>query len=167
MDRLWSPWRSEYIAAGSSVDSKGRGCVFCEIQRDPGKDEQNLIVHRAEYNFVVLNIYPYIPGHLLIVPYQHVGDLAATPRDTTDEMMDLTKRAQTALGEAYKPAGYNIGMNLGVAAGAGIVDHIHLHILPRWIGDANFMSTVGETRVLPEDLVTSYHKLHGKFALET
>ena len=163
MDRLWSPWRSEYIAAGSSADSKDGGCVFCEIQRDPGKDEKNFILHRAEHNFVVLNLYPYIPGHLLIIPYQHVSDLNVTPKDTTNEMMDLTKRAQTALGETYKPAGYNIGMNLGAAGGAGIVHHLHIHILPRWVGDSNFMSTVAETRVLSEDLVTTYHKLHGKF----
>lgn len=163
MDRLWSPWRSEYIAAGSSAGSKRDECVFCEIQRDPGKDEKNFVLHRAQHNFVVLNIHPYIPGHLLIVPYQHVSDLDATPKDTTTEMMDLTKRSQTALREVYKPGGYNIGMNLGSAAGAGIVDHIHVHILPRWIGDSNFMSTVGETRVLPEDLVTAYHKLQGRF----
>ncbi|MCM3873295.1 MAG: HIT domain-containing protein [Pyrinomonadaceae bacterium] len=163
MDRLWSPWRSEYIAAGSSADSTGGGCVFCEIQRDPGKDEEHFIVHRAEHNFVVLNLYPYTSGHLLIIPYQHIGDLNATPKHTTNEMMELTKRAQAVLGEAYKPAGYNIGMNLGVAGGAGIVGHIHIHILPRWIGDSNFMSTVGETRVLPEDLVTTYNKLRGKF----
>lgn len=162
MERLWSPWRSEYIAAGSSADSQPSGCVFCEIQRDPNNDEKNFILHRGEHNFVVLNIHPYISGHLLIVPYQHVGELDATPKDTTDEMMDLTKRSQTALREAYKPAGYNIGMNLGAAAGAGIVGHIHIHILPRWVGDSNFMSTVGETRVLPEDLVTTYHKLLGK-----
>jgi ATP adenylyltransferase len=162
LDRLWSPWRSEYIAAGS-VDSKGESCVFCEIQRDPSKDEQHFILHRAEHNFVVLNLYPYISGHLLIIPYDHVSDLAATPRDTSNEMMDLTKRAQTALGEVYKPAGYNIGINLGVAGGAGIVGHLHIHVLPRWIGDSNFRSTAGETRVLPEDLVTTYHKLQGKF----
>ena len=163
MDRLWSPWRSEYIAAGSSADSKRDGCVFCEIQGDPSNDEKNFVLHRAAHNLVVLNIHPYIPGHLLIVPYQHVSDLDATSKDAANEMMDLTKRSQTALREAYKPAGYNVGMNLGAAAGAGIVDHIHIHILPRWIGDSNFMSTVGDTRVLPEDLVTTYHKLHGKF----
>jgi ATP adenylyltransferase len=163
LDRLWSPWRSEYIAAGSSADSQRSGCVFCEIQRDPKEDEKNFVLHRAEHNFIVLNIYPYTPGHLLIVPYQHVSDLDATSRDTASEMMDLTKRSQAAIRVAYKPAGYNIGMNLGSAGGAGIVDHIHIHILPRWIGDSNFMSTVGETRVLPEDLVTTYHKLHGKF----
>ncbi|MBA3515775.1 MAG: HIT domain-containing protein [Pyrinomonadaceae bacterium] len=163
MDRLWSPWRSEYIAAGSSAESERGGCVFCRIQRDSSQDEKNFVLYRAEHNFVVLNIYPYIPGHLLIVPYEHVSVLDATPSSTTNEMMDLTKRAQTALREVYQPAGYNIGMNLGAAAGAGIVDHIHVHILPRWIGDSNFMSSVGDTRVLPEDLVTTYHKLHGQF----
>ncbi|CAN5512836.1 HIT domain-containing protein [soil metagenome] len=163
MDRLWSPWRSEYIAAGSSAESERGGCVFCRIQRDSSQDEKNFVLYRAEHNFVVLNIYPYIPGHLLIVPYEHVSVLDATPSSTTNEMMELTKRAQTALREAYQPAGYNIGMNLGAAAGAGIVDHIHVHILPRWIGDSNFMSSVGDTRVLPEDLVTTYHKLHGQF----
>ena len=162
MDRLWSPWRNEYIAVGSA-DSKRSECVFCDIQGDSSKDEQNFVLHRAEHNFVVLNIYPYIPGHLLIVPNQHIRDLEATSRVATNEMMDLTKRAQTALREAYQPAGYNIGMNLGTAAGAGIMDHIHLHVLPRWIGDSNFMSTVGDTRVLSEDLITTYHKLRGKF----
>jgi ATP adenylyltransferase len=161
LDRLWSPWRSEYIAAGSTADSKE--CVFCEIQRDPANDEKNLILHRARHNFVVLNLYPYIPGHLLIVPFEHLRSLNDTPQETSNEMMDLAKRAQTALGQTYNPAGYNIGINLGAAAGAGIVDHIHLHILPRWIGDSNFISTIGDTRVLPEDLATTYQKLLGKF----
>jgi ATP adenylyltransferase len=163
LDRLWSPWRSEYIAGGSISDSKGDACVFCEIQRDPAQDERNFVLYRAEHNFVVLNIHPYISGHLLIVPYQHVGDLDAAPRDATNEMMDLIKLSQTALRESYKPVGYNIGMNLGAAAGAGIVGHIHVHVLPRWIGDSNFMTTVGDTRVLPEDLLTTYRKLHGRF----
>jgi ATP adenylyltransferase len=163
LDRLWSPWRSEYIAAGSSADSEGRGCVLCEIHRDPSNDESNFVLHRAQYSFVVLNIHPYISGHLLIVPYEHIADLDATPRETSNELMDLTKRSQTALREAYKPAGFNVGMNLGAVAGAGIVDHIHIHILPRWTGDTNFMSTVGQTRVIPEELGTTYHKLHDKF----
>jgi len=105
LDRLWSPWRSEYIAAGSSAESERGGCVFCRIQRDSSQDEKNFVLYRAEHNFVVLNIYPYIPGHLLIVPYEHVSVLDATPSSTTNEMMDLTKRAQTALREAYQPAG--------------------------------------------------------------
>jgi ATP adenylyltransferase len=163
LDRLWSPWRYQYIASGGSEDSKTGGCVFCNLRDHPEDDETNFVLHRADHNFVVLNIYPYISGHLLVVPYQHVGDLDAAAKQTTDELMDLTKRCQTALREAYQPAGFNLGMNLGQAAGAGIVDHIHIHILPRWTGDSNFMSTVGETRVIPEDLSTTFQKLIGKF----
>jgi ATP adenylyltransferase len=112
---------------------------------------------------VVLNLYPYVSGHLLIVPNEHVGELDAAAKQTTDELMDLTKRSQTALREAYRPECCNVGMNLGHSAGAGIVDHIHMHIMPRWTGDTNFMTTVGETRVLPEDLAATYGKLRGKF----
>ena len=119
--------------------------------------------HRGSHNLVVLNLYPYISGHLLIVPYDHVGELDGASKDTTDEMMDLAKRAQTALRATYSPAGYNLGMNLGKAAGAGIADHIHIHIMPRWAGDTNFMTTVASTRVLPEDLKTTFQKLRDKF----
>jgi ATP adenylyltransferase len=128
----------------------------------PELDRKNYILHRASHNFVVLNIYPYISGHLLIVPYAHLADLDAAPKQVTDELMDLTKRCQTALREAYRPQGFNLGMNLGKAAGAGVAEHFHLHIMPRWTGDTNFMTTVGETRVHPEDLNTTYGKLHGK-----
>jgi ATP adenylyltransferase len=160
LDRLWSPWRSEYITSGNLESG---GCVFCEIQIRPDQDEANLIVYRAVHCFIVLNRYPYTSGHLLIVPNEHVGELDSAAKQITDEMMDLTKRSQTALLEVYQPDGFNVGMNLGKAAGAGIADHIHIHILPRWAGDTNFMTTVGETRVLPEDLTTTYQKLHEKF----
>ena len=163
MDTLWSPWRSEYIASGGDADSKCRVCIFCKLEADPDKDETNFVLVRASYNFIVLNIYPYTSGHLLIVPYEHVGDLDAASKETTDELMDLIKASQTALREAYKPTGFNIGMNLGQSAGAGIVDHIHIHIMPRWSGDTNFMSTIGQTRVIPEDLPTTYRKLSGRF----
>jgi ATP adenylyltransferase len=163
MDRLWSPWRSEYIASSDTPDSKPKDCVFCKLYADAQNDETNFVVYRAAHCFVVLNLYPYISGHLLIVPNEHVGDLDAADKETTDELMDLTKRSQTALREAYRPEGFNIGMNLGRAAGAGIVDHIHIHIMPRWTGDTNFMTTVGETRVISEDLATTYAKLCGKF----
>jgi ATP adenylyltransferase len=163
LDRLWSPWRSAYIAAGSAANSEADVCVFCKLRDDPANDAANFVLHRAAHSFVVLNIYPYISGHLLIVPNEHVGDLDAADKETTDEMMDLTKRCQTALREVYQPGGFNVGMNLGKVAGAGIVDHIHIHILPRWNGDTNFMTAVGETRVIPEDLTTTYQKLHGKF----
>ena len=163
MERLWSPWRYEYVVSGESEGSPPSGCVFCEICNDPANDESNYVLHRAAHNFVVLNIYPYISWHLLIVPYQHVGDLDGASKQTTDELMDLTKACQTVIREVYNPAGFNLGMNLGRSGGAGIVDHIHIHIMPRWAGDTNFMSTVGETRVIPEDLVTTYRKLRGKF----
>lgn len=161
MDRLWSPWRARYIASG--VDSQGPECVFCRIAADAEHDEENLVIHRGRLAFVVLNLYPYISGHLMVVPYLHTGEFDSTPKEITDEMMDLAKRAQAALREAYSPAGFNVGMNLGAAAGAGVVDHIHIHILPRWTGDTNFMTTVGETRVLPEDLATTYGKLRPHF----
>jgi ATP adenylyltransferase len=163
LDRLWSPWRYEYIASGNTPHSASNVCIFCSLRDDPAHDEGNFVVHRANHNFVVLNIYPYISGHLLIVPNEHVGELDAAAKETTDELMDLTKRCQTALREAYQPNGFNIGMNLGKSAGAGVVDHIHIHILPRWTGDTNFMSTVANTRVIPEDLATTYQKLRARF----
>jgi ATP adenylyltransferase len=163
MERLWSPWRYEYIASGGAENLKPTGCVFCSIQADHEHDEANFVLHRASHGFVVLNIYPYISGHLLIVPNEHLGELDAAPKETTDELMDLTKRCQTALRSVYQPAGFNLGMNLGKSAGAGIVDHIHIHLMPRWTGDTNFMSTIGETRVIPEDLATTYKKLLATF----
>lgn len=161
MDRLWSPWRAKYIASG--VDAQAETCVFCEIARNTENDEKNLVVFRGQLNFVVLNLFPYITGHILVVPYAHLGELDSAPKDVTDEMMDLTKRAQAALRSVYKPAAYNVGMNLGAAAGAGITDHIHLHVLPRWSGDTNFMTTVGETRVLPESLEITCSRLREEF----
>lgn len=159
MERLWSPWRYQYVSASGSEEIANSVCVFCEIQKDPDRDEANFVVKRASHNYVVLNLYPYISGHLLIVPNQHLGELDTVAKEATDELMDLTKHCQTALREVYKPAGFNLGMNLGQSGGAGIVDHIHMHIMPRWTGDTNFMLTIGETRVIPEDLVTTYRKL--------
>lgn len=163
MDRLWSPWRYDYIASGGTDNSENRRCVFCSIHSDPQHDDVNFVLHRASHCFVVLNLYPYISGHLLIVPNEHIAELDVAKKETTDELMDLAKRCQTALRAVYKPAGFNLGMNLGKSAGAGIVDHIHIHILPRWTGDSNFMSTVAETRVIPEDLATTYSKLRNHF----
>jgi ATP adenylyltransferase len=137
--------------------------VFCRIAAEPDHDERNFVLHRAEHAFVVLNLYPYITGHLMVVPYLHTSELDAVAKEVTDEMMDLTKRAQTALREVYSPSGFNMGMNLGSAAGAGIADHLHIHLLPRWTGDTNFMTTVGESRVIPEALEMTYAKLREKF----
>ena len=138
-------------------------CVLCEAQKNPAEDERNFILHRARRNFVILNLYPYISGHLMIVPYDHLGEFDAAPKEVTDEMMDLAKLCQTALRLAYQPHGFNIGMNLGRLAGAGVADHIHMHIMPRWSGDTSFMTTVADTRVLPEDLPATYQKLRDKF----
>ena len=161
MDRLWSPWRAKYIASG--VDSQESSCVFCRLAQETENDEANFVLHRGTNTFVALNLYPYITGHLLVMPYQHLGDLESTSKDVTDELMDLTKRSEVALRKVYSPPGFNIGMNLGAAAGAGIADHIHLHILPRWSGDTNFMTSVADTRVIPESLETTYSRLRSQF----
>lgn len=163
MDRLWSPWRQAYIAAARDDSAQEDSCVLCKVAQNPDRDADNFVLHRGEHNLVILNLYPYNSGHLMIAPYSHLGDLDSSAKEITDEMMDLTKRSETALREVYQPEGFNLGMNLGRAAGAGIADHIHMHIMPRWAGDTNFMSTVGETRVLSEDLRTTYQKLLAKF----
>lgn len=160
MDLLWSPWRYDYIT-GSGADKKS-DCVFCDILNNPTSDDEKFIVKRAGFNFIILNIYPYATGHLLIVPYAHVAYLDKAHKQTTDEMMDLMKASQTALSDIYKPEGFNLGMNLGKAAGAGVSEHLHMHVLPRWPGDVNFMTSVAQTRTLPESLETTYNKLKGK-----
>jgi ATP adenylyltransferase len=137
--------------------------VFCGIAASPDKDASNFVLHRGQHAFVLLNLYPYITGHLMVVPYLHTSEFDAVPKEITDDMMDLAKRSQTALREVYSPSGFNMGMNLGSAAGAGIADHIHIHLLPRWSGDTNFMTTVGESRVIPEALEATYQKLKSKF----
>lgn len=159
MDILWSPWRYAYIKSSEAEKTPLQTCTFCQILNDSATDEEKFILHRAEFNFVILNIFPYISGHLMIVPFAHLADLDEAEKPITDELMDLAKRCQTALRAAYQPHGFNLGMNLGRAAGAGVAEHFHLHILPRWVGDANFMTAVGETRTIPEDLQTTYQKL--------
>jgi ATP adenylyltransferase len=165
VDRLWTPWRYQYIKGAGADESQATApaCIFCTLRDDAANDERNLVVHRARHNYIVLNRYPYTNGHILIIPYEHTSELDAASKAATDEMMDLAKQAQAILRAAYRPEGFNLGMNLGRAAGAGVADHIHLHVLPRWTGDANFMSNIGETRILPEDLETTYEKLREQF----
>ncbi len=158
MDHLWSTWRYKYIA---SIDRE-EGCVLCRIEQEH-KDAENYVVYRARLNFILLNLFPYTSGHLMIVPYEHRASLAEVGEATTTEMIELAKRAQIALEAEYLPDGFNIGMNLGRSAGAGVADHLHLHVVPRWSGDANFVSIVGETRVLPEDLATTCTRLMKHF----
>lgn len=157
MDHLWSPWRYRYVQSAHTTPE----CIFCEMAAHP--DEENFVVHRGQYSFAVLNLYPYTTGHLMIVPYQHVDTLAAATPEALQEMILLARQAQRHLGAIYKPAGYNLGMNLGESAGAGIAHHIHMHVLPRWPGDTSFITTVSETRVLPEDLPVTYRKLREAF----
>jgi ATP adenylyltransferase len=160
VDVLWSPWRFDYITRGP--ETAPGGCVFCEILNSSAPDEEKFILKRAEHNFVILNIYPYASGHLMIVPYEHLSSLDQAKKAASDEMMDLTKRAQAALTEVYEPDGLNIGMNLGRAAGAGVADHYHMHALPRWVGDANFMTAIGQTRTIPEALTETFDRLKGR-----
>jgi len=154
MDYLWTPWRYRYIAEAKNVS----GCVFC-IAPAANNDEEWLIVHRDVKNFVILNRYPYTAGHVMIVPFLHTADFPGLEKETAAEMMQLSQRVQTAIAEVYHPDGFNLGMNLGLSAGAGIADHLHMHIVPRWAGDTNFMTTVSETRLEPEELSVTYTKL--------
>jgi ATP adenylyltransferase len=139
------------------------GCVFCNAHT-ANRDEEWLIVQRAVKNFVILNRYPYTAGHVMIVPFAHTADFSGLERDTAAEMMLLSQRVQAAIDDVYHPDGFNLGMNLGRSAGAGIADHLHMHLVPRWSGDTNFMTTVGETRLEPEDLSTTYTKLRKALA---
>lgn len=161
MDILWSPWRNQYVTAAQ----RETGCIFCRLAEGRGEefDAAHFVLFRGARCFIVLNLFPYTSAHLMVVPYVHVAVLADLDKPTSDELMDLTKRAQQAVGEEYKPDGYNLGMNLGRAAGAGVAGHVHLHLMPRWTGDTNFMTTVGEVRVLSESLPETYRKLKRHF----
>ena len=157
MERLWAPWRQAYVTSTSAGDSS---CIFCHAF-EPGRDE--LILVRGAVSFVILNLYPYNNGHLMVVPNRHVPTLASTTTVEQAELMRLTRHAEIALTEAYKPQGLNIGVNLGRSAGAGVLDHLHVHVVPRWNGDTNFMSIVGNVRVLAEDLGQTAKKLRPIF----
>ena len=159
MDHLWSPWRYQYLKQGAGDEG---GCVFCRIFESE-EDEANYVVHRALENFVVLNRYPYTNGHAMVVPNQHVATLEEAPRSALDEMMGLTQRLEACLRKLYHAEGINIGMNIGQAAGAGVTGHIHMHALPRWSADSNFITVVGETRVLPEELSVTWQRLRAEF----
>jgi ATP adenylyltransferase len=159
MTHLWTPWRSKYI---QSKKEPGQ-CVFCAAAAS-SDDRENLIIFRGEHTFVILNRYPYSSGHVMIAPYAHVSRLNGVEPAVTHEMMSLLRQGEEILQASYNCNGLNLGMNLGEAAGAGIEEHIHMHLLPRWYGDANFMTVVGETRVHPELLEDTFAKLSGKFS---
>ena len=157
MDRLWSPWRLAYVT-GSTPQT---GCVFCDAPRPPHPD--SLVVFEGDTCYVILNLYPYNNGHLLVVPYRHTPSLASLTRAELHEMADLMQLSERVLLEAYQPHGINVGVNLGKPAGAGVLEHVHMHVVPRWNGDTNFMTVIGETRVLPEDLGQSAARLKPMF----
>ena len=161
MERLWSPWRAAYVTGAGGGNSGGDSrCIFCNIDQ-PGRDA--LVLARGRFTFVILNLYPYNNGHLMVVPYRHIPNLTATNADEQAELMRFTRHGEMALTEAYAPQGINVGINLGRPAGAGVVDHVHIHLVPRWNGDTNFMTAIGETRVLPEDLAATKKKLQPIF----
>jgi ATP adenylyltransferase len=161
MDQLWSPWRLPYVTGDSG---KTPGCVFCSPVRPPASD--SLVVFEGVSAFVILNLYPYNNGHLMVVPYRHVPSLVALSPEELQELAVLAQRSEKVLGEAYDPHGINVGINLGKAGGAGVLDHLHVHLVPRWSGDTNFMTVVGETRVLPEDLSQTAARLRPFFAAQ-
>ena len=153
MKQLWAPWRLEYIQGADEQE----GCVFCEAAA--GHDEEKLVVHRGEHAFVVLNKFPYSSGHLMVAPYRHVGEFGDLTDEEALEVHRLAERGVAALAETYRPQGYNLGWNLGRIAGAGVVDHVHLHVVPRWAGDTNFMPVLADVKVLPEHLAETRRRL--------
>lgn len=153
MDHLWTPWRYAFVAGADLIS----GCIFCDAVKM--SDRQARIVRRGEHCFVILNTYPYTNGHVMVVPYAHLDELQKLPPEGAAEMISLTQLMETVLRSLYVPDGINLGMNIGKAAGAGVAGHIHMHVLPRWLADANFISVIGETRVLPETLDVTWQRI--------
>jgi ATP adenylyltransferase len=162
MQRIWAPWREEYVTAAGKGGAKRRTCMLCRGFKDAGRPG-SLVVHVASLSFVMMNRFPYNAGHVMVAPRRHVGTLAAATAEELSEIMLLARRLEEVMGTTYKPDGINLGMNLGKSAGAGVADHIHLHMLPRWTGDTNFMTVVGETRVIPEDPAKACARLRSLF----
>jgi len=162
LQRLWTPWRNAYV---TDPDASSQGCPFCRLpDRGPARDAESLIVHRGAETFVILNAYPYNPGHLMIVPYRHTDDFASLSDSELHEMATLSQRAVRVLRRTSGAHAFNIGLNLGGIAGAGIADHVHEHVVPRWGGDTNFMPVIGQTRVLPELLDETWRRIAPAFA---
>jgi len=154
MDHLWTPWRYAYVSTADKVS----GCIFCELPK-LGDDAQARIVYRAQHCYMVLNAFPYTPGHVMIVPFEHLDELQKLPSAVAHEVIDLAQRMERALRQLYSPDGVNMGLNIGKAAGAGVAGHVHMHVLPRWLGDSSFVTVIGETRILPEALEVSYARI--------
>jgi ATP adenylyltransferase len=159
MERLWSPWRLPYVTREAGTETEDDGCIFCELK---GRNE-DLVLYHGSLCFVILNLYPYNNGHVMVVPNRHLAELARTTADERAELMSLVRLGEMALVEAYRPGGINVGINLGRPAGAGVLEHLHIHLVPRWSGDTNFMGVIAETRVLPEDLSQTAARLRPIF----
>ncbi len=157
MKYLWAPWRMEYI-----LKEKNEGCIFCEIPKE-NQDKENYVLYRGKFCFVILNTYPYNNGHIMIAPYAHIKNLEELNRDTINELMSLCQKSISVLKEKMNPQGFNIGANIGKVGGAGILEHVHLHIVPRWQGDTNFMPVISDTKVMPQYLSETYDLLKAAF----
>jgi ATP adenylyltransferase len=164
MDYLWTPWRYAYITAAAKTDGRSDDCIFCQLPKASDADAK--IVYRGKLCYIILNSFPYSPGHVMVVPFLHRGELEKLPQAVAHEMMSLSQKMEGLLRQIYSPDGVNLGMNLGRAAGAGVAGHVHMHIVPRWFGDTNFMTTVAETRVLPEALEETWRKITGAIQSE-
>ncbi len=162
MDYLWTPWRYTYITTASKNEGNPDSCIFCELPKLA--DAEAKIVSRGTHCYIVLNSFPYTSGHVMVVPFAHLDELQKLPQAAAQEMMALSQKMENVLRQVYSPDGINLGMNIGRAAGAGIAGHVHMHVLPRWIGDTNFMTVTGESRVLPEALEETWRRV--KVALD-
>jgi ATP adenylyltransferase len=158
---LWAPWRAKYVS--TFINEEKKGCIFCEMLNNGKSDRENLILYRGKHSFVVLNRFPYTSGHFMIVPYRHVPSFEDLSEDERMELMEVLSISIKALRISYRPDGINVGMNLGRAAGAGIEEHMHIHVVPRWVGDTNFMGVIGEVRVISDSLDSSFEKLKKAF----
>jgi len=157
MEQIWAPWRIEYI-----LMEKPTGCILCQKPKQKN-DASNYILYRGDKNFVIMNSFPYNPGHLMIAPYRHVASLDELTNEELHEHIEIVSRSIKVLRQLFNPGGFNLGINMGKAAGAGIEDHVHTHIVPRWQGDTNFMPIISDTKVIPEALAETYNRLKGKF----
>src|SRR4030095_5562697 len=158
MDKLWSPWRSKYIESFKPGAVKEEGCLFCRVHKE-NEDEKNFLLHRAKKNFIIMNLFPYNSGHLMVVPYQHASTFNELDDDSCLESMQQLKLCCDILNVAIHPHGFNIGSNIGKVSGAGIEDHVHFHIVPRWTGDSNFMPIINDVKVISEAMEDTYRKL--------
>jgi ATP adenylyltransferase len=164
MDYLWTPWRYSYIIDAAKADTNN-ACIFCELPKLPDKEAR--IVHRAQHCYVILNSFPYTSGHVMVVPFAHLDELKKLTSAAAAEMMALCQEMERVLRQVYLPDGINLGMNIGRAAGAGVAGHVHMHVLPRWVGDTNFMTVTGESRVLPEALEVTYERIRAAMQMKT